>query len=267
MKRWTQQDLKVLREHYPIANIETLSMFLDRTQISVRIQAHRYGIKRDVCGKENLVLTKKEEQTIIGGLLGDLSCRKTHSSLHPRLEGGHCFRQREYLLWKTVLLKRLSWNIWVSKEGTYHYNSKTFPVLHKYHSLFYADGVKRIDENILSLVDDFGLLIWYLDDGSYKTRDKNVNIHTNGFDLEEQIIIQNWFFEKYGLIPRIYEAKDHKNYPGKVWYYLHFNKKDTEKLLNIFRKFDVPACIRYKLGYEISHSTSSSVEKPILVAT
>lgn len=236
---------------------EYLAWFFGRTPNAVRIMAHRLGLsKRSVQYRLGLKLTQEEEQVIVGGLLGDLHSRVTKTAKNPRLEGGHGFKQREYMLWKVSLLKRLKWWIYKTKINTYSYQSKNFPALWKYQNLFYPNGEKIITRETLDLLDDFGVLIWYLDDGSYVKKDKSCRFHTNGFSANEQKEILWWFNEKYSINPRIHTQRDSKNYPGKKWEYIYISRKDTKKLFKSLEKFEIPDCMRYKFGRNLSHSTN-----------
>ena len=253
---WSRSEVKCLELNFPTMRDNKLAGIINKSPNAIRIKASRLWIKKNTTYvRKNLKLTKTEEQLVVGGLLGDLSCRKTSTSKYPRLEGGHSQKQKNYLIWKTNLLKRLDCNIRKSKINTYLYQSKSFKSLEKYYNFFYSTGTKTINREILNLLDDFGLLIWYLDDGHYFKRDKNINLYTNGFSYKEQLLIQTWFGEKYEFNPKIYETKDPKNYPEKSWFYLHFNVEDSKKLISLFKKFEVPNCMKYKLGFQNSHST------------
>jgi|GEM_PF-2738829 hypothetical protein len=42
-----------------------------------------------------------------------------------------------------------------------------------------------------------------------------------------------------------------------IWYYLYFKVNDAKKSLNLFNQFEVPDCMKYKLGYVKSHSSTN----------
>lgn len=227
-----------------------LSKQLNKSPNALRIKASRLNIKKySSIYRSKLQLNEKEEQVIIGGLLGDLHCRKTRTSKNPRLEGGHGSRQRDYALYKIKLLKRLNWVGRNSRDGSYHYLSKSYPCLNKYYGIFYRTNKKTINENILDKINELGLLIWYMDDGSYHKRDKTTNIYTNCFTIEEQKIIKGWFEKKWGIYPKIHKTKDPKNYPDKIWYYLYFPVNETKKLHNLFHNLHIPECMKYKFSF------------------
>jgi len=251
---WKRHEVECLKNNFPTTKDRELAKIIRKSPNALRIKASRLGISKEITHyRNNLKLNSNEKQVIIGGLLGDLHCRVNTTSKNACLEGGHCFRQKEYLLWKINLIQRLGCKIRKTKINTYLYQSRNFKTLNRYIHLFYNKGFKYITRPVLNLLDDFGLLIWYLDDGHYHKRDKNIRLCTNGFSFEEQQTIKDWFIEKYNIKPKIHKNKNPKNYPGKVWYYLYFTVYDTKKLINIFKKFEIPDCMKYKLG--LSHST------------
>ena len=246
---WSQENICCLKQNFPKMPDRELAKILEKSPNALRIKASRLGMNKEITiVRANLELSPIEEQVIIGGLLGDLSCRITHTSKRARLEGGHCLKQKEYMLWKISLMQKLMFKIRISKTGTYLYQSRCFEILNKYFNLFYQNGSKSVNKNILNLLNDFGLLIWYLDDGSYHKRNKMCYLYTNGFSCKEQDIIKGWFTEKYDITPKICRITDSKRHPGKCWYHLYFNVSDTKKLLTLFRKFEIPNCMKYKLG-------------------
>lgn len=248
---WTRQEIQLLKQEFPTKTDREVARALNTSPNAIRIKASRLGISKEITKiRNNLELNPIEEQIIVGGLLGDLSCRVTHTSKNAQLEGGHCAKQKQYMLWKLSLLKRLLFTFRKTKVNTYLYTSRSFKALNKYHYCFYNKGFKYINKEILDLLNEFGLLIWYLDDGTYHKRDKNIRLYTNGFSYNEQLTIKKWFQLKYNIDPSIHTVRK-KEYPGKFWYFLYFTVKDSKKLLNLFKNFEIPECMHYKLGMHI----------------
>ena len=251
---WTQSQVEDLKQSFPVIKDNKLAKVIGKSPNALRIKASRLGIKKRITYiRENLKLKPIEEQLVVGGLLGDLSCRITHTSKCARLEGGHSLKQKEYMLWKINLMHRLMFKIRGTEINTYLYQSKSFKALNKYYNLFYRKGFKSITKEILDLLNDFGLFVWYLDDGSYHKRDKTSSLHTNGFSFEEQILIKEWFQQRYDIDPRIYKFRRPKDYPNKIWYYLYFTVNDTKKLISLFQGFNIPDCMKYKFG-QMNHT-------------
>jgi len=247
---WSKEHIVCLEQNFPTLSDTELASVIGKSPNALRIKASRLGINKEITSiRLELELTSIEKQVIIGGLLGDLSCRISATSIYARLEGGHCERQKDYMFWKINLLQRLMFNVGRTAIGAYLYQSRNFKALNEYYTLFYSKGYKSINREILNLLDDFGLLIWYLDDGSYHKRDHCIYLYTNSFSLEEQNIISRWFVQKYNIKPRIIKIR--KNITNKQLddcYFLRINTSDTKRLLEIFSKFEVPNCMNYKLA-------------------
>lgn len=198
------------------------------------------------------LFTNNQKQILFGSLLGDGSLIK--SKINCSFEEIHSIKQRDYLLWKNKHLK-----IFYSKTVNKLYkNSKSnkiykqlrlttsaLPILTKYYNLFYQNGKKTISKEILEQLDELGLTIWYLDDGSIRLPENLINISTDSYSYEEHLMILDWLKRNFGVSPKI--SKRNRNY------YLTFNRKDSDFLLLIFKKVfethHIPKCIWYKLGY------------------
>jgi recombination protein RecA len=239
---WTKEQINYLKENFPIKKDQEVAEFLGKSPNAVRIQASRLNIKKQSSIiRNNLTLSPEEEQVILGGILGDLHCTiKKPTSINACLEGAHCHRQVDYLYWKLDLLSNLVFNTRETKHNSLYFESKNYKCLNYYRDLFYHSGKKKVNEQILKKIDKLGMLIWYLDDGSYRRRDRMAVLYTNCFSLPEQNLIQSWFQERWGIDCRIYKATENQ-------FYLGFPVKDTKRLFSLFSEFDVPQCMRYKI--------------------
>ncbi len=243
---WNNKEVDYLNNNYSNSKDSQISKFLNKSALAIRIKASRLNLRKNSSMyRENLQLNESEEQIIIGGLLGDLHCRITHTSKNARLEGGHSNIQLGYLQYKADLLNRLKLSIRFGRDGVY-YGSKSFPCLNQYYSMFYFNDRKNVNLEILNKIDRLGLLIWYLDDGNYHKRDKCSRLHTNCFTYEEHLIMQGWFRQKWNILPSIYSFKDQT---GKIVHYLSFPVSETMKLHDLFKDFEIPECMKYKLYY------------------
>ena len=230
---------------------------MNKSANSIRIKASRLNLKKDFpIYRNNLELTPIEEQVILGGLMGDLHCRLTYTSKNVRLEGGHGKDQKEYVLYKINLLNRFKCVIRLSNNETYHYESKSFSCLNDLHKLFYKNGKKIVNRAALDKINSLGLLIWYLDDGSYHSRDKSSRLYTNCFTYEEHLVMKGRFEQNFGISPTIHKFKDQV---GKIVYYLNFSVSETIKLHDLFRDFEIPECMKYKLYYNHESHLPNSI--------
>lgn len=205
---------------------------------------------------ESNSLSNNIHQVILGSLLGDMCCRR--EAKNSLIQECHSIKQKEYLLWKHSILKN-DFNVVISfnhnttcKFGDKIYQrrpqiglrSRVSNKLNYYHTLFYGSGKKRVSDEILNQLCPLGLAVWYCDDGHYDNENKTVQIHTEGFSLDENRMIKEWFYRKWNI------RANFKKSPSKKNLLLRFPKRDSEKFLNIVRDhiFSMPESIWYKLG-------------------
>lgn len=177
---------------------------------------------------------------LVGSMLGDgRLVRRTNATHYSER---HCGAQQPYLEWKASF-----WGPWAKpikpvpdKRGYSQVRMDTcaHAILNPWQEMFYADhkkGWKRLVPEVVDLVDEFALAIWYLDDGC---RGWWPSI-TFGMDDESREVA--WaIFEKFGLRPR-WELKK-----GKTGEF-HMEREGTAlRFLDIIRPH-VPECMKHKL--------------------
>lgn len=254
---WNNNEIEVLKSNYILEGDNNLPNLLGKSPNAIRIKASRLGISK-FGYKANITLSSLEEQVILGGLMGDLYCRIREKNKNAQIQGAHCKKQEDYLLWKVNILKSLSFSFRRNKAGYLFFDSKNYPCLNEYYHLFYKNGKKTITEEVLNKIETFGLAIWYMDDGSYSNRDKSSRLYTNGFTYDENLLIKKWFENRWGVFPKITIYKDEKRCPGRVRYFLTFNVRETKKLIDMIRNYIHPS-MNYKIGetFEIKSETNN----------
>jgi len=203
---------------------------------------------------ENLsrIFTEDHKQILFGSILGDASLTKC--KVNYFFEEVHSIKQKDYLIWKNKYLKifhgklrdKLCENSKLNKiYRQIRLSTSAIPTITEYYRLFYKNNKKTISREILDQLNELGLTIWYLDDGSVRLVDNLITFSTDSYSYNEHFLISSWFRRKFGIFPRIYRRR------GK--YYLTFGRKDSNTLLLIFRRvfksYNVPSCMWYKLGY------------------
>lgn len=208
-------------------------------------------------------LNKRQEQFIIGTLLGDGSLYLWGRYKNARLKIQHTEKDKEYVKFKHSILKnfvlgRIYREIKFNKKVKKDYSSLMFvttthPEFTTFHELFYRKRKKIVNDKILNRLTPFGLAIWIMDDGYYNKKGKFIALYTMNFTYKEHLMIQNWFKKKYGISPKIdYHKQSNK-------YYLRFNSLDTQKLVNVIRPFIIPS-MRRKIGLNIQKAISPFFE-------
>lgn len=225
------------------------------------------------------ILTRRERRSaIIGMLLGDASLyrnrfRDGSYNGHALLKITHSIKQKDYLEYKKEILQPMFGYELEIKE---RYNTATkngkkvkYPVvtlqtrvnpqLTRLYKLMYPDGKKRVTKEILDMLDDRAVAIWYMDDGCLsKTtgRGATVMLSTNGFTLEENEIIRDWLFQRYGVS---FNINIHKQSGTPM---LRRGISDAHKMLDAIRPYVIPSMM-YKVDYPPPKRTSGWYKLPI----
>ncbi|MBS3140668.1 hypothetical protein J4405_00820 [Candidatus Woesearchaeota archaeon] len=229
----TNRELKIFAEKYDLNNTSA------RDLIKL-IKKWREDIQQNPL----LLITPEEHEIIIGTLLGDGSIRKRETNSCLRFS--HSLAQKDYCEFKKEIFKNFQISEFVERKRlsknmiTIDFATKTHFVFNYYRNLFYKNNKKIITNEVLDQITPRALAFWLCDDGSYCQRDKYIILCTNSFSLEEHRLMKEFFNQKFNLNPTI-GFRDNK------YYYLRFIKKDTEKLVNLVKKF-IPDSMKYKIG-------------------
>jgi hypothetical protein len=183
------------------------------------------------------MLTKKQQDLLIGSLLGDAHIEYNGKNCRVRFD--HSLSQLEYLKWKHQILlpyvtpineykifdKRTQKNYKKAR-----FNTATNSIFNIYREIFYRDGKKVVPENIKSILQsNLALAAWYLDDGSLKTDCKAFKLHTNNFTFSEVLVLKETLKLNFDL-----ESKPHKQ---KDSFILYIGSRDlmAKKFSNLVR--------------------------------
>ena len=180
-------------------------------------------------------LSLEQRQVILGGLLGDgmLSGRITPGNNFHYSES-HGISQRYYLEWKAAALASLgvSMKDLENSDGT----GKRHPVvkLTTLTSPTFAAIKAMTPSQWLEQLDDLGLAVWLMDDGSIKStghgsRNPYVRIYACGFGAEFCEVASKWFATKLGIRA---EVKRQEKNP-----YLRVGSEDSRILLNRLERY------------------------------
>jgi hypothetical protein len=217
----------------------TVCKYLKKYGIEINRNQRKF---EKIKGKE---FTQEQRDIIIGTLLGDGSISK-HGRTGHRLSISHCAEQKNLVLWKKKHLfpfigklmysfdKRdnsLMWTIrsYVHKEFDYYYN------------LFYHNGKKEITEILEQFITPLSLAVWYFDDGSLNK--VSAKLSTEGFTEKENHILQEILMRKFNIEAKVRKAIHNE----KEYFYLAFNKADTQKFLQLTECYKIK-CMEYKWG-------------------
>jgi len=191
-------------------------------------------------------------QLILGSLMGDarLECRskEIRQAYTARLRIHQSEKQKEYVFWKYQMLKDFvhkgprHTKVWHdSKRNKDHYSwyfhtitNESFGEIHK---LFYKDGIKIVNPEVLDIIEPFGLAVWYMDDGSYNGT--NITLNTHSFSQQEQRMIQEMLQSKFEITTTI--VKDRSKLKIAIGSY------EYEKFLDVVRPYIISS-MNYKIA-------------------
>jgi len=183
------------------------------------------------------------EQVLIGGLLGD-GCIRVHEGVARYCEG-KSLAQKPYLEWKAQVFSSLHGKVY-EVNGKYHYaylqTNLRSSVIENLYDKWYKNGKKLLNVSDLFNVDELGLAVWYMDDGTYSYSSYPRGCVKITASFEESDAIKNFFRQKFDLNPKIRNRPD----PPCV-YDIVFSSKESEELLSKIKNFVHP-CLFYKLG-------------------
>jgi len=184
---------------------------------------------------------------VIGMILGDgslgLPCK--NESINARLSISHSQKNNDYVEWKKKILEHKT----SVRSDTYigGYSNNTFsrittkchPLYTKLYKRIYHLGRKTTDEHCLKLLNDVGLAILYMDDGSISNSNGSVEINKNCFNYAEQLMLQKCFKLKWDLNWNIHRKG--------IYYRLYLKHKDVPKFFDIINKtIDLIPSMKYK---------------------
>lgn len=154
--------------------------------------------------KRTLKLSKFQCEVIVGVILGD-GHMETNNGITYRLKIEHSIKQKEYTCWlygclqnwvlkepcekKKAVFGKVFTNIW--------FNTVSHVALRYYGNIFYRGKTKTIPINIAKLLTPVSLAVWFMDDGSIKSKfHKTLLINTQSFPKDKLKFLQEAILRK-----------------------------------------------------------------------
>ena len=215
-------------------------------------------------------LNQDQLQIVYGSYLGDGNISQTVLKRH-RLRWLHGERQRSYCQWKANMfgngnrtdnVNNLTCvkNNGFSKKNAYSYTTKIFDLDFDLSSTI-SSCENVVCDAILQKIDERGLAIWFMDDASVqKNKSGEVNsirFNTQSFSYDSQTKIMNALKSKFDICCNIHKcasSKASKKY--KEYNYLMMNKENSQKLINIVKKY-----IHDDFSYKLNNSDIGDDDK------
>ena len=245
----TPKELNELYTEQKLTDQEIVTLIGDDASLKrVRSWRKRFGIETIPRWSRNEVLPieGKLQSLLVGSMLGDgRLVRRTNATHYTE---NHTASQEAYLRWKVNqwgswakpdAVKPVAWKTNGKAYEGFRFNTAAHAALNAWQERFYVDhkkGWKRLLPELVDMVDEFALTIWYLDDGCAAWWP---DISFGAEEDSRQVALT--IFEKFGLKPRWRVNQ------GKTGDF-HFEREDTaERFIEIIRPH-VPDCMAYKLG-------------------
>lgn len=181
-------------------------------------------------------ISNEQKQLMLSGLLGDGSIKHSHVTFN-------CM-YREYMVYKRKLAGNLAKSEVIEMDNLgYKKGSKIYNFSMKLNEYSKYLIEKPLSETITEL-DELGLALWIMDDGSLHKKNYFYNINTHSFtrEQEENILIPK--LNGFGIYPKILTEKKQD---GRLFSYLYVSKWNGAMVISrILRKYMVD-CYKYKL--------------------
>ena len=197
--------------------------------------------------KTTLSLTKRQEEILIGTILGDVHLEKLYTPELSRLKVEHSYKQKDYVNWLYSEFK--NWvrtepkskikNVWGKIHTNYGFCTYGHRLLGNFQKEFYQEKKKIIPADLIKGITPLVLAVWYMDDGSIKSsKHKGVFLNTQSFNKEGVGELQNILKNKFGVMTTT------RTVPGGKQIYL--GGKSGEKFIEIIHPYIIPS-LKYKI--------------------
>lgn len=171
-----------------------------------------------------VTITERQEQIVIGTLLGDGHVGTQVNSVNPGFSVSHKESDKEYLLWKykelqstglfrnppfprSKLLNGKEFKRWTIR-------SRQHPILKEYRDLMYREKSNIISLKALEKCGLLGLAVYYMDDGGlrrlewyYPESPKVPCFYTYAYTEEEILLLRYFLDSRWGIHSELKEIK------------------------------------------------------------
>lgn len=134
----------------------------------------------------NPKITSKQRAIIIGTILGG-------SSIVKPKKGKNCYlsmrsKDLNWLKFKAKELSNLSTKDPITSEKTYRWHSICYPLFNEFEDMFYEKKERKLKTEVLNLLQDVSLAVWYKDCGFLQKNQVVLNTHIWGKEGTEKTL-------------------------------------------------------------------------------
>lgn len=212
-------------------------------------------------------VTDIQQQLLLGSLMGDASAQLVESKrisnkyinkgMRSRVRFKHGPKQSDYLDWKYTIIqehvktapKNYCNGGFTSTIRSFSTNCNIYDTIKS----IFVNNKKSPNTEWLNQIDDFGLAVWFMDDGSISS--DVMHFHTEGFNKHENDIICHWLINRYNVPARVLSYKKR----NKILYYISVGRDGGKIIAKIISKY-IPPFMRYKLPSGEWENYNSNIE-------
>jgi hypothetical protein len=196
---------------------------------------------------DNLNLTEYQKEVLVGFLLGDGFLERRGNARATSLKVCQSLKQLEFVEWLHKIFinftrtpPRIKTRQRNGKQNfEVVFNTLSHPCFNYFHTLFYPSGKKVIPENIDQFLTPTALTVWFMGDGSVKSKECRGRIlNTQSFSREEIDRLIIILKDKFDLKSNIRSQKDGLQ--------IYISGKSAE-ILNALLKDNILPSFYYKL--------------------
>jgi DNA-binding CsgD family transcriptional regulator len=232
---------KFLDLYYSGLNYVQIAKELGCSSSAIQEYGQSLGLTSNTYNKD--IPTLRQQQIIIGSLLGDMGLVMPKKGKHARGCFAHSLKQENYGKWMEQELSNFCAK-GVYKEQydqrtnkvykAYYVDMKASEYLTTLYYKFYPKGKKIIPKELLYTLDGLGIAVWFMNDG-YKNSG-SFSIATNCFTVEDLEMIKEFFKIKFNINISIH--KDHT---------IYIKADSRETFIDLIKDYIHPDCL-YKLA-------------------
>lgn len=201
----------------------------------------RYNeVKGNTVGsREFTILTQRQEEILLGTLLGDGFLEQNGRNV--RLKIDHGAKQKAYVFWLYEEFKSIALQPYQllfqdkRNDQTYeHWRFATYSLslLNPWRQLFYQNGRKIISPKIFELLSPLSLAVWYMDDGFRRTDCRGLYLCTSAYSMGEQYLLQECLKKKFNIQTTLHFAAKQVR--------IYVPSSQTSTFCNIVQPFILP---------------------------
>lgn len=195
--------------------------------------------------KKKLFLTSNQREIIVGLLLGDGCLETQNTGRTYRLKVEHGASQSKYVDW--LYRQFVDWVLTppqmkdkADQSQNVWFQTISHPALRFYAQQFYVNGRRQVPRIIAKLITPLGLAVWFMDDGSLKSKDHRALIlNTHCFSSADLSLLQKVLLIRFDIEAQFRHQKDGTQ--------LLLTEPSASRLAEIIQPYLLPE-FWYKLG-------------------